>query len=181
MVSDASTLKSFEMDIKENTKSKTCEICVGEYENGLKRFPKCEHEVCDSCYANIAKTSAKCPFCLKHFGIPKGNQPKNGKMTSRIMAYNLDGYPDCQTIEITYEIPNGIQDENHPNPGKRYSGVFRKAYLPNNKEGKELLKLLHKSFEYGLTFTVGRSRTLDLEDVVTWNDIHHKTQIKGSP
>lgn len=69
--------------------------------------------------------------------------------------------------------------EKHPNPGKRYHGVNRSAYLPNNKEGNEVLALLKKAFEQKLIFTVGTSRTTGMDDQVTWNDIHHKTSVDG--
>jgi deltex-like protein len=52
---------------------------------------------------------------------------------------------------------------------------MRLAYLPNNPAGKEVLGLLRKAFDAGLTFTIGRSTTTGREDVITWNDIHHKT------
>lgn len=60
-------------------------------------------------------------------------------------------------------------------------GAHRKAYLPNNKEGKEVLKLLKKAFEQKLIFTIGESRTTSANNLVTWNDIHHKTAMKGGP
>jgi deltex-like protein len=36
--------------------------------------------------------------------------------------------------------------------------------------------LLREAFDRRLVFTVGRSATTGLEDVVTWNEIHHKTE-----
>ncbi|KAK9410547.1 E3 ubiquitin-protein ligase DTX3L [Crotalus adamanteus] len=87
--------------------------------------------------------------------------------------------PDSGTITITYHIPDGIQTERHPHPGKAFVGTFRKAYLPDNKEGREILKLLQRAFNQGLIFTVGQSRTTGATDVVTWNDIHHKTSMYG--
>lgn len=69
--------------------------------------------------------------------------------------------------------------EEHPNPGKPYKGTQRRAYLPNNIEGNKVLKLLEKAFRARLIFTIGRSVTSGTEDVVTWNDIHHKTNISG--
>ena len=71
-----------------------------------------------------------------------------------------------------------LQDR-HPNPGMRYHGTSRDAYLPDNDEGRHVLKLLEKSFELRQTFTVGQSRTTGTDNVVTWNDIHHKTSYKG--
>uniref|UniRef100_A0A8C0NA79 E3 ubiquitin-protein ligase n=1 Tax=Canis lupus familiaris TaxID=9615 RepID=A0A8C0NA79_CANLF len=82
-------------------------------------------------------------------------------------------------------IPNAmdscLQKKEHPNPGKKYSGVQRTAYLPNNEEGNKVLRLLCRAFEQKLIFTVGESRTLGVSDVITWNDIHHKTSRVGGP
>ena len=67
----------------------------------------------------------------------------------------------------------------HPNPGMRHFGAQRCAYLPDNTEGKEVLQLLKKAFDQKLIFTVGTSRTSGSDNVVTWNDIHHKTNMYG--
>lgn len=71
--------------------------------------------------------------------------------------------------------------KNHPNPGRSFSGAFRSAYLPDNKEGREILQLLQRAFNQKLIFTVGQSRTTGMQNVVTWNDIHHKTSRFGGP
>ena len=68
----------------------------------------------------------------------------------------------------------------HPHPGRRYTGIFRQAYLPNNEEGRVVLALLQRAFEAGLVFTIGESRTTGAEDVLTWNDIHHKTKVHSA-
>jgi len=67
----------------------------------------------------------------------------------------------------------------HPNPGQPYSGTRRSAYLPNNAEGNEICQLLRRAFDAGLVFTVGRSNTTGRDNVVIWNDIHHKTRPVG--
>lgn len=67
----------------------------------------------------------------------------------------------------------------HPNPGQRYDSADRCAYLPDNSEGRDLLRLLHKAFDDGLTFTVGRSQTTGRDNQVIWNGIPHKTNIRG--
>ena len=68
-----------------------------------------------------------------------------------------------------------ILQEGHPDPGNFYHGITRTAYLPDNKEGNEIQTLLQIAFERKLVFTIGRSRTTGKEGVITWNDIHHKT------
>jgi deltex len=45
---------------------------------------------------------------------------------------------------ITYSFPDGRQGKEHPNPGSYYAGINRHAYLPDNQEGNEILKLLYK-------------------------------------
>lgn len=94
----------------------------------------------------------------------------------------LPGYETANgTIVINYTIPDGIQEACHPNPGKRYHGTCRTAYLPNNRDGNEVLKLLQRAFESRLTFTVGQSQTTGRKNVVTWTDINHKTSPCGGP
>jgi len=69
--------------------------------------------------------------------------------------------------------------KHHPNPGERYSGARRTAYLPGNAEGEEICRLLKRAFNAGLVFTIGSSTTSGRDNVVTWNDIHHKTKPHG--
>ncbi|CAG06732.1 unnamed protein product [Tetraodon nigroviridis] len=121
-----------------------------------------------------------CPVCKHVFGTMVGNQP-DGTMRADIIPTPLPGFPNCGTIVITYTVPDGIQTEKHPNPGMPFCGIQRKAYLPNNKEGKEVLQLLQRAFDQKLIFTVGQSRTTNAENQVTWNDIHHKTAIRSGP
>ncbi|XP_074905966.1 kinesin heavy chain [Buteo buteo] len=69
----------------------------------------------------------------------------------------------------------------HPNPGVRYPGTTRVAYLPDCPEGNKVLGLFRKAFDQRLTFTVGTSMTTGRANVITWNDIHHKTNCTGGP
>ncbi|XP_056129825.1 probable E3 ubiquitin-protein ligase DTX3 isoform X2 [Lampris incognitus] len=69
----------------------------------------------------------------------------------------------------------------HPNPGVRYPGTDRVAYLPDSPEGNRVLGLLRRAFEQRLIFTIGTSMTTGMHNVITWNDIHHKTSIWGGP
>ena len=84
-------------------------------------------------------------------------------------------------IVINYHFPSGVQGSEHPNPGQRYQGTSRTAYLPDNHEGREVLQLLRRAFDARLVFTVGTSNTTGLSNQVIWNDIHHKTSISGGP
>ena len=67
----------------------------------------------------------------------------------------------------------------HENPCMPYAGTSRQAFLPNSREGNEILKLLKTAFDARLLFTIGRSVTTGVENVVVWNDIHLKTRQTG--
>lgn len=67
-----------------------------------------------------------------------------------------------------------IKGPEHPNPGQSYTGTYRTAYLPDNKEGNEVLRLLQIAWERRLTFTIGTSVTSGATNAVVWNGIHHK-------
>ncbi|XP_017271233.1 E3 ubiquitin-protein ligase DTX3L isoform X2 [Kryptolebias marmoratus] len=156
-----------------------CPICLDSFTS--KKQLKCKHEFCKACLQKSMKHNGPiCPVCKDVFGAMEGDQPE-GKMTWFKSPSSLPGFEGFGHIIITYDIPHGKQTEKHPQPGQYYSGINRTAYLPDNKEGNEVLKLLEKAFEQKLIFTVGTSRTTGLDHQVTWNDIHHKTSMYGGP
>uniref|UniRef100_A0A672G4I6 E3 ubiquitin-protein ligase n=1 Tax=Salarias fasciatus TaxID=181472 RepID=A0A672G4I6_SALFA len=156
-----------------------CPICRDTFTK--KTQLKCKHEFCEECLQQAEKSMGPvCPVCREVFGKIEGNQPK-GTMKWIKSPQSLPGFPGCGTIEITYCIPDGRQTEKHPNPGQPYYGFMRTAYLPDNKEGLEVLHLLKRAFDQKLIFTVGTSRTTGADNQVTWNDIHHKTTRLGGP
>uniref|UniRef100_A0A8C2IJP9 E3 ubiquitin-protein ligase n=1 Tax=Cyprinus carpio TaxID=7962 RepID=A0A8C2IJP9_CYPCA len=162
-----------------HAEEETCSICMDSFTN--KKTIKCGHEFCQECIRrSVESLGPICPVCKEVFGKMEGNQP-DGKMRVRNSRWSLPGYPGCGTIEITYDIPSGIQTEKHPNPGKAFHGANRCAYLPDNDEGNEVLALLQKAFNQKLIFTVGKSTTSGMDNVVTWNDVHHKTNRDGGP
>lgn len=67
----------------------------------------------------------------------------------------------------------GIRN-NHPFPPTR-----RIAFLPDNKDGRQILRLLRIAFERKLIFTVGRSVTTGKDNRIVWSGIHHKTNLNG--
>ncbi|KAM8756079.1 uncharacterized protein AB9X84_009384 [Acanthopagrus schlegelii] len=162
-----------------DNKDEQCAICRDTFNN--KKQLKCKHEFCEECLENLKKHMGPvCPVCKDVFGVLKGTQP-DGTMSVHKKSFPLPGFTDCGTIVIDYDIPSGKQMERHPNPGQHYHGTRRTAYLPDNKEGKEVLSLLKKAFDQKLIFTVGTSTTTGIENQVTWNDIHHKTSMTGGP
>ncbi|KAI1891104.1 hypothetical protein AGOR_G00160510 [Albula goreensis] len=157
----------------------TCPICMDTFKE--KKKLECKHEFCSECLRRSLESMGPCcPVCKVVFGKLEGNQPW-GTMKYRTISYCLHGYPKCGTIEINYSIPSGIQTDKHPSPGKPFSGAERVAYLPDNAEGRKVLKLLERAFDQKLIFTVGTSTTTGATDTVTWNDIHHKTSQGGGP
>ena len=85
------------------------------------------------------------------------------------------------TIVIDYHLPSGLQGPEHPNPGRYYDGTSRTAYLPDNREGREVLQLLRRAFDARLVFTIGTSNTTGRSNQVIWNNIHHKINRSGGP
>ncbi|KAK3607317.1 hypothetical protein CHS0354_018802 [Potamilus streckersoni] len=140
----------------------------------------CGHKFHADCIKVSLEYKPACPICGIVMGQLIGNQP-DGTMSVNVQDYSLDGYKGCNTIEICYDIPDGYQKDIHPHPGKPYRGTRRKAFLPNNSEGKIVLGLLKIAFKRKLIFTIGESRTTGKTDIVTWNDIHHKTRVDGGP
>ena len=110
-----------------------------------------------------------------------GNQPSHGTMSCHVEQVPLSGYDNCGTIVIDYHFSGGIQSAKHPSPGYGYGGTHRTAYLPDNKEGHEVLVLLKRAFNQLLLFKIGTSVTTGATNVVVWNDVHHKTSRHGGP
>lgn len=165
----------------EFVKDLECNICFNSFAKGdfqCVRFKDCFHYYHFDCIRKWFKQKQTCPICNCVYGKVIGNQPE-GTMNISYSSAKLPSY-QCDTIIIHYDIPSGIQNENHPNPGKHFLGTSRTAYLPNNEKGNEILKLFQRAFEQKLIFTVGTSLTSGQKNTVTWNGIHHKTSYFGN-
>ncbi|XP_060063936.1 uncharacterized protein LOC132544368 [Ylistrum balloti] len=158
-----------------------CVICMDTVtSDNVKTLPKCNHSFHPECIDAQFTHKPVCPTCGAIYGVIIGNQPRNGKMNTEVRKGSLPGFEgDKQFIYILYSFPDGIQENDHPNPGVRYKGTSRGAYLPDNPKGRAVLAMLKIAFKRRLTFTIGHSRTTGEENVVTWNDIHHKTNKTG--
>ncbi|CAH3022633.1 unnamed protein product [Porites evermanni] len=153
-----------------------CPICLDK--KSRPRSLKCKHSFCSECIQATLNVCNKCPVCQQPQGVMVGNQPR-GQMTFSIDRYSVPGYEGYGTIVINYYLPSGLQGPEHPNPGRHYDGTSRTAYLPDNREGQQVLQLLRRAFDARLVFTVGTSSTSGLTNQVIWNDIHHKTNRSG--
>ena len=107
--------------------------------------------------------------------MPKGSIMK----VMRNPDISLPGYESAGSIEITYIVPDGIQDNEHPSPNTPYQGVQWTAWLPDTTEGAEVTLLLRRAFNQRLTFKIGTSGSTGLDNQVVWGSIHHKTRKEG--
>lgn len=156
----------------------------GVQSDGVVSLNLCKHQFHLACVREMAKSFPQfleCPNCKTLHGEKLGNQPP-GNMNVTTLRSSLPGHPDCGTIQITYNISSGIQGPEHPHPGRPYHtiGFPRTAYIPNNEKGKKVLRLLREAWRRRLIFTVGSSVTTGLDNCVTWNEIHHKTEWNNS-
>ena len=147
----------------------------------MKCCKHCKQVFCNSCLDQALKHKPYCPACTLPLRKITGNQPKGGTMTSYATRQSLPGYEKYGTITINYHIPGGTQGPEHPNPGQRFYGTARTAYLPDSPEGRKVSQLLKKAFDARLVFTIGTSHTSGASNRVVWNDIHHKTNKTGGP
>ncbi|KAM4531181.1 uncharacterized protein PAE49_023421 isoform 1-T2 [Odontesthes bonariensis] len=145
-------------------------ICVcGENGTALMRT-KCGATMCPKCLETV---HAKCKVCHETEPMQRGIQ---GDIKKSRLSISLPGHNKDCVIKITYRIPDGIQGEGHPSPGKPFKGGVFEAYLPECEKAKKLLPRLGKAFRQGLTFTVTGT---DTEARVTWDCIPHKTSLQG--
>lgn len=173
------------------TASEQCPICIDDLavttEGPAITLRGCKghgfHAKCISQCIDAGGT-LQCPVCSQRYGAPKtGTMPTNGQMTvHRNASQHLPGYSQDGIISIRYYFPDGIQGPEHPKPGERYAGTSRQAYLPDNQEGNEVLRLLQIAWQRRLTFQVNESVTLGPSGGirVVWNGIHHKTEYRGT-
>jgi deltex len=164
----------------------TCCICLGPFEpeDSALQLDRCvgEHLFHPPCIEAALKHASRCPACLVPFGALIGTMPDGTMTVVRTAREPLPGFDDCpDTIIVSYSFPGGKQTERHPNPGQRYSGTGRTAYLPYNTEGRRVLALLMKAWDHRVLFTVGQSVTTSADNTTVWNGIHHKTSPTGGP
>ena len=86
------------------------------------------------CLENLIgdKDWAKCPVCSTIFGIMKGDQPEGNMDVTFDKFRDIPGHGKG-AIVINYHMKGGYRN------GKSFAGTSRTAYLPDNKEGREVL------------------------------------------
>ncbi|KAI5619646.1 hypothetical protein C0J50_20745 [Silurus asotus] len=146
-----------------------CYVCAKECET--VKQAACSYNFCTEC---DKKVHNNCGICVTS-GI-------KGSMSIQESTLTIPGFTRDTTLKIIYDIPDGIQGEEHPCPGAPFKGDRFEAFLPLNKTTKKLLPLLEKAFHQGLTFTVKEGSSDDdgsKEGRVVWGSIPHKTKTEG--
>ncbi|XP_064189767.1 E3 ubiquitin-protein ligase DTX1-like [Anguilla rostrata] len=135
-----------------------CPLCMEPLQK--KQRLTCTHAFCAACLKkSVESLGLQCPVCLKALRV-LGDQP---------WVHRYSFTHDYTSCCITYIIPNGIQTEAHPNPGKPFTGINTQAWLPKSQQGQEVLKLLERAFDQKMVFTV--AATDGAEDRVAFTDI----------
>ncbi|KAL3910956.1 MAG: hypothetical protein SGILL_007479, partial [Bacillariaceae sp.] len=102
-----------------------------------------------------------------------GPSPSGIMTVSESSTQSCDGFDNSKLLILTYNIPNGVQDRRHPQPGKQFVGGSCTTYLPNNRRGRELMRRLKLAFACGQVFTVDSNGNL------RWNITPQKTALTG--
>ncbi|XP_052811379.1 E3 ubiquitin-protein ligase DTX3L-like [Mya arenaria] len=144
-----------------------CPICLDNISDPKKLI--CGHVFCTKCIDMCLEVGKKvCPICFTVVGKITGDQP-SGTMT----VYSTCD-PKQRELIINYNFPNGRQESRHPPPRQPFRGSKRTAYLPDNEKGRTICRMLKVAFRRKLVFTTRQTKDTSRE-VITWNDIHHKT------
>lgn len=166
--------------------NKDCIICMQPMKQNEKiiQLVNCDkhyfHLTCPAINVSVldwVEEKKACPTCKKTYGIQSGNCPPGRMYISTCSS--LPGYEQCAGLSISFLFGDGVQGPSHPHPNQPYYGERRVAYLPDNKEGQDVLQLFKKAWKYGLLFTIGYSLTRNIDDVIIYNGIHMKTEQKG--
>ncbi|KAM9391700.1 uncharacterized protein KZ484_003233 [Pholidichthys leucotaenia] len=145
-------------------------ICVCGTDGASVIRTKCGVAMCSPC---LEKVHTHCRVCEETAQKPRGI---HGNMSRSKLSISLPGHiKDC-VLKITYNIPDGIQGDGHPSPGKPFKGGQFEAFFPDCEMAKKLLPQLEKAFRRGLTFTVAG---LGPDAKVVWDGIPHKTSLQG--
>lgn len=163
-----------------------CGLCLNEFEEGDRviKLNECKghyfHKDCElgTTIGQYIEQKKKCPVCAYFYGLVLGDMPR-GTMTVTKSAAHLPGHPTCGQIYIEFQFPGGTQGPEHYQPGRPYSSDHRVAYLPDNKDGNDVLCMYQQAWDQRMLFTVGYSLTRQQHGVVIYNGIHMKTSASG--
>jgi len=173
-----------EVIIIDQKNEEQCVICLEQMKHGerIARFKIdiCNHTFHRGCIESALLRMPKCPICRTYIKEPQGCSP-SGTLTTTVVesACSSFEHESTRSFVLTYSMQAGIQKCYHPNPGVRYTGTVRVAYIPDILDGRKLLQRLRYAFERGLLFLIGTSGTTGRQNVITWSSVHQKTSRFG--
>lgn len=179
------TLPSSDTSMLETPKEGTfnsndqCVMCIdplGHDATKLSKSKKCNHVFHKQCLLKELRHRSKCPVCQMGIEVPIGTSPSGEMRVSTNKNMSCEGFSSVGTIVIDYKMFSGVQKEYHNETGRSFEGVNRRAFLPDNEDGRNLLKRLNWAFSHGLIFRIGTSATTGQSGVITWSSVHHKTK-----
>lgn len=162
-----------------------CPICLVEQDATSLSLAGCGHTYHRACLEALLRSSARtyieCPKCKRVYGERRGNMPTSGTISHTLSPAQLPGHQGAGSIEITFNFRPGVQGPEHPAPGQPYHAhnFPRRAWLPDTREGLMALHGIYLAWDQRIMFTVGTSLTTGMQNTITWNDIHMKTQPSG--
>ncbi|XP_062859960.1 probable E3 ubiquitin-protein ligase DTX3 [Trichomycterus rosablanca] len=155
-----------------------CSVCKADHSTVKQK--SCGYKFCSQCEK---ESHTSCKICSQ-----ASNQDTvgiKGSVFIRESTVTIPGFIRDTTLRLIYDIPDGIQGDDHPCPGAPFKGGKFQAFLPYNEDTKRLLPLLEKAFFKGHTFTVQVKRSRckgkneSREGKVVWGSIPHKTSTDG--
>lgn len=103
----------------------------------------------------------------------------DAKIYIRKVDQPCEGYEDFKSILITFDAPDGIQNNQHPKPGQPYKGTIKRAYLPEIKEHLEILAFYERALKAGMLFKIDFARSHNEYRVLLNQDVILKTNLFG--
>ena len=142
---------------------------------------KGEHFFHCGCIAEWFLHKQTCPLCREKYGVIVGYQPKGTMKVIIHKDIDVAGIENKGkgSIEIIHRFPTGIQGAYHQHPGERYNSDQRYIYLPNTREGRQILELIKIGWKRKVLYSVGYSVTRSMNNSIIWNGIHFKTSRYG--
>ena len=138
-----------------------------------------QHYFHAGCIMKWLDQTGKCSHCGTRYAVQTGNQPPGLFLYRKYNNLHCHGHEKVGTWVMTMKFEAGYQTKDHPNPGVRYPGDTRIAYVPDTQDGRQALMLSKIAFDRKLVFTVGHSLTSKQDNRIIWNGLHFKTSINA--
>ena len=121
---------------------------------------QCGHYLHCKCLKKLKHYMCPNDGCEKALQIEVGNQPSG---RTPVVRYNE---AKSQRV-LQYTFQDGIQNENHPNPGEKYQGEKVQIILPNIKHVNEVIECLTKIFSDKMLCVIGENNRVILNPIIS--------------